>query len=60
MTTQDGQTTQYDAKKKPTMNGDNVTNALCRTWRIEKMRDVSDEKQRGKSEDMTVRREKRG
>ena len=60
VTTQDGQTTQYDAKKKPTMNGDNVTNALCRTWRIEKIRDVYYDKQTGKTDDMTVTPENPG
>lgn len=60
VTTQDGQTTQYDAKKKPTMNGDNVTNALCRTWRIEKIRDVYYDKQTGETEDMTVTPENPG
>lgn len=60
VTTQDGQTTQYDAKKKPTMNGDNVTNALCRTWRIEKIRDVYYDKETGETEDMTVTPENPG
>ena len=60
VTTQDGQTTQYDAKKMPTMNGDNVTNALCRTWRIEKIRDVYYDKQTGETEDMTVTPENPG
>ena len=42
------------------MNGDNVTNALCRTWRIEKIRDVYYDKQTGKTDDMTVTPENPG
>ena len=54
VTTQDGRTTQYDAKKEPTMGGDDMTNALCRTWRIEKIRDVYYDKETGERYDMTV------
>lgn len=60
VTTQGGQTTQYDAKKEPTMSGDDITNALCRTWRIEKIRDVYYDKETGETEDMTVTPENPG
>lgn len=58
--TTNGTTTSYSAEKAPTMGGDNITNALCRTWRIEKIRDVYYDKETGKTDDMTVTPENPG
>ena len=58
--TTNGTTTSYSAEKAPTMGGDNITNALCRTWRIEKIREVYYDKETGKTDDMTVTPENPG
>lgn len=60
ITTQDGQTTQYNAEKQPTMGGDDMTNAVCRTWRIEKIHGIYIDKETGDREDYTVTRDNPG
>lgn len=47
-------TTNYAAEKAPTMSNDDITNALCRTWKIERIRDVYYDKETGKTDDITV------
>ena len=54
VTTQGGQTTRYTAEKQPVMGGDDMTNTLCRTWRIEKIHEIYIDKQTGEKEDYTV------
>lgn len=52
--TTNGTTTAYTAEKAPTMGNDNITSALCRTWKVEKVRDVYLDKQTGEKTDETV------
>ena len=52
--TTNGTTTNYAAEKAPTMSNDDITNALCRTWKIERIRDVYYDKETGKTDDITV------
>lgn len=58
--TTDGTTTAYSAEKAPTMGNDNITSALCRTWKVEKVRDVYFDKETGKKSDVTVTPENPG
>ena len=52
--TTNGTTTNYAAEKAPTMSNDDITNALCRTWKIERIRDVYYDKETGKTDDITI------
>ena len=54
ITPANGQTQTYTAEKTATMGDDNITNALCRTWKVEKVRDIYFDKQTGKETDETV------
>ena len=58
--TTNGTTTNYAAEKAPTMSNDDITNALCRTWKIERIRDVYYDKETGKTDDITVTPENPG
>ena len=58
--TTNGSTTAYTAEKAPTMGDDNITSALCRTWKVEKVRDVYFDKETGKESDVTVTPENPG
>ncbi len=58
--TTDGTTTAYSAEKAPAMGNDNITSALCRTWKVEKVRDVYFDKETGKKSDVTVTPENPG
>ena len=58
--TTNGTTTNYAAEKTPTMSNDDITNALCRTWKIERIRDVYYDKETGKTDDITVTPENPG
>ena len=52
--TTNGTTTNYASEKAPTMSNDDITNALCRTWKIERIRDVYYDKETGKTDDITI------
>lgn len=54
ITPANGQTQTYTAEKTATMGDDNITNALCRTWKVEKVRDIYFDKQTGEETDETV------
>ena len=58
--TADGTTQTYSAEKQPTMGGDNMTNALCRTWRVEKVVDLIIDKETGERHEETVTPENTG
>ena len=47
VTTEDGQTTQYTTEKEPEMSDDTMTNALCRTWKIERIHEIYVDKETG-------------
>lgn len=42
-----GTTQAYTAEKAPTIGDDNASNALCRTWRIERVRNVRTDRHNG-------------
>ena len=42
------------------MSNDDITNAFCRTWKIERIRDVYYDKETGKTDDITVTPENPG
>lgn len=52
--TVNGTTTTYAVEKAPVMGSDKITNALCRTWKVEKVRDVYLDKTTGEKTDVTV------
>lgn len=47
VTPQGGQTTQYNVEKAPVMGDDDMTNALCRTWKIERIHEIYVDKETG-------------
>lgn len=58
--TTNGSTQTYTAEKAETMGDDDITNALCRTWKVEKVRDIYLDKETGKESDVTVTPENPG
>ena len=60
VTTQGNVPATYTVRKEPTMGGDDMTNALCRTWRVEKVRDVITDKETGRKREETVTPENTG
>ena len=55
ITPANGQTQTYTAEKTATMGDDNITNALCRTWKVEKVRDIYFADRQGDRRDRNAR-----
>ena len=51
---------ELDVTKAEVMPDDDKTNAICRTWKIERIRDVYYDKETGKTDDITVTPENPG
>lgn len=58
--TTNGTTQTYTAEKAATMGDDDMSNALCRTWKVEKVRDKYLDKGTGEESDVTVTPENPG
>lgn len=60
VTTDDGRTTDYTTKKEPVIGNDEMTNALCRTWKVERIHGIYIDKETGDKDDYNVTPENPG